>query len=170
MVSNTGPSDAAQVFLVDQLPIDFVAVDPAQVVVTVSRGQLVEVRDDGRVTVLIGNDANNSGVAELGRLNANVPPFQTSLPVTVTISVMVRQAAPCGGQATNQVRVETRANNTTSTAATTAPPWPLVITGPPQGNPAVSPTAGRTPTLDPVTANNSVTETTTIACPSAGGG
>ena len=159
VVSNTGPSDAAQVFVVDQLATDFLVVDPALVTVTVSRGQVVEKRDDGRITVIAGNDANNLGIAELGRLNAG------SAPVTVTITATVRQSAACGGTATNNVRVETRANNTTSTAATAAPPWPLVITGPPQGNPAVSPTTGRTPTLDPNGANNSVTETTTIACP-----
>ena len=55
----------------DWLPAG-VVLDPAQVEVTVvdGRGQVVEVRDDGRIVVQVGHDANNAGVLEYGRVNA----------------------------------------------------------------------------------------------------
>ncbi|MBK6769849.1 MAG: DUF11 domain-containing protein [Ardenticatenales bacterium] len=105
-VTNSGPSDAADVYVVDQLPVNFVVVDPALVDVTVSRGAVVEVRDDGQITIRVGNDPNNLGVNELGRVNAG------SAPVTIRITVTVRQDAACGQQAANAARVETRQNNT----------------------------------------------------------
>jgi uncharacterized repeat protein (TIGR01451 family) len=40
-VENLGPSDAAQVWVVDQLPAMGVVLDPSDVSVTVSRGQVV---------------------------------------------------------------------------------------------------------------------------------
>ncbi len=144
-VTNRGPSDAADVYVVDQLPVDFVVADPAVVEVTVSRGEVVEVRDDGRITVRVGNDVNNNGVAELGRVNAN------SAPVTIRITVTVRKDAACGQQATNRAWVETRRNDAA---------WPI----------APQPVAGvdggpRTPTADPDAANNVAVAQTTIECP-----
>ncbi|MCB0216898.1 MAG: DUF11 domain-containing protein, partial [Chloroflexi bacterium] len=150
VVENRGPSDAAEVFVVDWLPADFVVVDPAQVQVTVSAGELVEVRDDGRITVRLGNDVNNLGAAELGRINAGAS-------ASIRIQVMVRRDAECGGQAVNRAYVETRRNDAR---------WPLAIQGPAAGNPAGPPTGPRTPTLDPTPANNADEETTTIECPS----
>ncbi|MFN8422411.1 MAG: CHRD domain-containing protein [Anaerolineae bacterium] len=149
-VRNQGPSDAAEVFAVDRLPEAFVAVDPAQVVVTVSAGTVVEVRDDGRITVQVGNGVNNAGVPELGRLNVGDD-------VVITIQAMVRQTAQCGGKAINMVSVETRRNDVR---------WPPIVTGPPQGSPPVSPTEPRTPTFDPDANNNIDFEDTTIECPS----
>jgi len=144
-VTNSGPSDAADVYVVDQLPVNFVVVDPALVDVTVSRGAVVEVRDDGQITIRVGNDPNNLGVNELGRVNAG------SAPVTIRITVTVRKDAACGQQAANAARVETRQNNT---AWPPAPqPFPGVDGGP------------RTPTVDPVLINNAVVERTTIECP-----
>ncbi|MCB9177357.1 MAG: DUF11 domain-containing protein [Caldilineae bacterium] len=148
-VTNDGPSDAADVYVVDQLPADYVVVDPAQVVVTVddgevSVGQVVEVRDDGRITVRLGNDRNNAGQPELGRLNAGST-------VRITIAVMVRRDAQCGGSAVNHAYVEARAN---------AADWPDA--------PDLLPGIGggpRTPTFDPDETNNRALETTRIECP-----
>ncbi len=150
VASNLGPSDAAEVFVVDQLPPEAVAVDPDVVDVTVSAGEVVEVRDDGRITLRIGNGVNNAGVAELGRLNAGES-------VTVTIMAMVRQSAACGSLFANTAFVETRRNDTR---------WPLAQTGPAQGPGGQPPTTARTPTLDPLTANNRAVESTAVACPS----
>jgi len=148
-VRNDGPSDAAEVFAVDRLPEAFVAVDPAQVDVTISAGSIVEVRDDGRITLQVGNGVNNAGVPELGRLNAGQE-------VIITIQAMVRQTAACGGFAVNLVTVETRRNDVR---------WPPIVTGPPQGAPPVSPTEPRTPTFDPDANNNLDFEDTKIECP-----
>ena len=35
----------------------------------------VEVRDDGQITIRVGNDPNNLGVNELGRVNAGSAPW-----------------------------------------------------------------------------------------------
>jgi uncharacterized repeat protein (TIGR01451 family) len=149
-VDNLGPSDAAEVFVVDWLPTEFVVADPAQVVVTVSAGEVVEVRDDGRITVRLGNDVNNAGAAELGRINAGSS-------ASIRIQVMVRLDAPCGSQVLNQAYVETRRNDAR---------WPLAIQGPAAGNPKGAPLGPRTPTYDPVPSNDADSETTTIECPS----
>ncbi|MCB0215853.1 MAG: DUF11 domain-containing protein, partial [Chloroflexi bacterium] len=142
-VNNAGPSDAADVYVVDQLPAEFVAVDPAQVQVTVSAGEVVEVRDDGRITIRLGEDRNNQGAPELGRINE-------SGAETVEVGVMVRRSAPCGQEAENHAYVETRRNDAD---------WPPDASAPPAGGP-------RTPTFDPATANNAAVETTRIECPS----
>ncbi|MFN8424052.1 MAG: choice-of-anchor Q domain-containing protein [Anaerolineae bacterium] len=148
-VTNNGPSDAADVFVVDQLPVNYVVADPAQVTVTVSRGQVVEVRDDGQITIRVGNDVNNSGVAQLGRLNA--PGSPGAAPVTIRIVATVRSDAACGGSAENVARVETRRNDAV---------WPIA----PQPFPGID-GGPRTPTLDPSPANNSDNELTKIECP-----
>jgi len=149
-VSNDGPSDAADVYVVDNLPAGFVAVDPDQVMVDVEAGEVVEVRDDGRLTIRVGNDPNNEGDPELGRVNVGST-------VAITVQVMVRLEAECGGLVANRARVETRRNDVD---------WPPVIVGPPQGVPPISPTEPRTPTLDPDPSNNAAIEGTTIECPS----
>ncbi|MEO8084272.1 MAG: hypothetical protein ABI780_10650 [Ardenticatenales bacterium] len=150
VATNNGPSDAAEVFVVDQLPIDAIVVDPAQVVVTVSEGEVVEVRDDGRITVRVGNGVNNAGQNELGRLNAGAS-------VTITVRTMVRQAAKCGTIFANVANVETRRNDVR---------WPPIQIGPVQGPKNVAPTTTRTATLDPNPTNNRAVETTSVACPS----
>ncbi|MEO8084914.1 MAG: hypothetical protein ABI780_13910, partial [Ardenticatenales bacterium] len=144
-VTNDGPSDAAEAFVVDQLPVDLVVADPTKVSVTVNRGQVVEVRDDGRITIRVGDDPNNLGVNELGRVNAG------GAPVAIQIRVMVRTDAPCGGTARNSALVETRRNDVR---------WPPA--------PDYQPGLGggpRTPTVDPAPGNNGDDEATTIACP-----
>ncbi len=149
-VENAGPSDAAEVFVVDWLPPGLVVLDPEQVMVEVSAGEVVEVRDDGRLTIRLGNDPNNAGAAELGRLNEGSS-------ATIRIQVMVRLDATCGGLAVNEAYVETRRNDAM---------WPPALTGPDTGDPKGPPTSPRTPTLDPVSDNNRDTETTRIECPS----
>ncbi|MCB0216578.1 MAG: DUF11 domain-containing protein, partial [Chloroflexi bacterium] len=145
-VTNHGPSDAAEVVLTDYLPEEFLAVDPAQVLVQVLDGEGVveEVRDDGRITVVLGNDPARLGVRagqdQLGRINDGES-------ASVVIAVMVRRDAPCGGIVRNEAVVTTRRNDTL---------WP------PLGGFGST----RTPTADPEPANNGVTETTTIECPS----
>ncbi len=150
VATNNGPSDAAEVFVVDQLPIDALAVDPAQVDVTVSAGEVVEVRDDGRITIRVGNGVNNAGVPQLGRLN-------TGESVTIQLTAMVRQAAKCGSVFANTVSIETRRNDAL---------WPVANTGPAQGPNGTPPTTPRTPTVDRNGANNRAVESTTVACPS----
>jgi len=103
-VKNIGMSDAAQVWVVDQLPLNGVVLDPAQVTVTVSRGRVITVRDDGFIEIVVGDDPNNNGVNQLGRLNADSPP------VIITIGVMVQRMAECGALLRNEARVETRRN------------------------------------------------------------
>ncbi|MFN8424049.1 MAG: DUF11 domain-containing protein [Anaerolineae bacterium] len=149
-VTNNGPSDAADVFVVDQLPVNYVVADPAQVTVTVSRGQVIEVRDDGQITIRVGNDVNNSGVPQLGRLNA--PGSPGAGPVNIRIVAMVRKDAACGGSAENVARVETRRNDAV---------WPVA----PQPFPGVD-GGPRTPTADPNGANNGASALTKIECPS----
>ncbi len=150
-VTNDGPSDAADVYVVDWLPAGVVH-DPAQVIVEVEggAGEVIEVRDDGRLTIRVGNDPNNEGESELGRVNAGSS-------VVLTIMVMVRLDAECGSQLINRARVETRRNDID---------WPPAVIGPPEGPGGISPTAPRTPTLDPDTSNNEATESTTVECPS----
>ena len=128
-VMNMGPSDAAQVVVMDWLPERFVAVDPAQVMIEIEGGAGVieEVRDTGKITLVIGND---DGV--IGRLNAGNA-------VKVTIRVMVRQDAICGGLAVNRAMVGTRA-----------------LVGPP---------AITSPTPDRDLTNNEAVEETKIECP-----
>ncbi|MBK8538428.1 MAG: DUF11 domain-containing protein [Ardenticatenia bacterium] len=162
-VTNKGPSDAAEVVLQDQLPQGmFLALDPAQITISFVNntppyaplaaplpGQVLEVRDTGLITILIGRGANNLGIGELGRLNAGQS-------VTVRIDAMVAKMAPCGATMTNLARVFTRQNNVL---------WPPVNN--PAGAPAVNVgIINRTPTLDPIGDNNLVTEDTKIECPS----
>ncbi len=144
-VTNKGPSDAAQVYVVDTLPTTGVVLDPAKVKVTVSAGQVVEVRDDGRITVVLGNDVNNMNAPQLGRLN-------TGSSATIDIEVIVTLTAPCGGVLVNSANVETRRNDSLWPPVTKEP-FPGIGGGP------------RTPTLDPVPSNNAVTEGTTVECP-----
>ncbi|MCB0215682.1 MAG: DUF11 domain-containing protein [Chloroflexi bacterium] len=151
VVTNDGPSDAADVYVVDWLPAGVVH-DPAQVMIDVDggAGEVIEIRDDGRLTIRVGRDLNNAGVAELGRVNAGNR-------VTINVAVMVRQDAVCGSQLVNRARVETRRNDIA---------WPPAVTGPPEGGAGVSPTTPRTPTIDPDPTNNDTSESTTIECPS----
>jgi len=145
-VTNAGPSDAAEVFLVDWLPAAGVVLDPAHIEVSVVAGeaQVVEVRDDGRITVRIGHDRNNRSVQEWGRLNVGSS-------VTVRIRVKVAETAVCGAVLGNRAMVETRRNDAKWPPA--SQPVPGVDGGP------------RTPTADPDPSNNSALETTTVECP-----
>ncbi|MSP11331.1 MAG: DUF11 domain-containing protein [Chloroflexi bacterium] len=137
-VTNTGPSDAAQVYVVDWLPAGLI-LDPNLVTVTVPAGSVVvEKRDDGRITVILGNDLSNAGTPQSGRIN-------TGHTYSFTIRVRVANTAPCGAVLQNRATVETRRNDTI---------WPPV-----NG-------FARTPTLDPNPANNTVVEGTLIVCPS----
>ncbi len=144
-VTNKGPSDAAQVYVVDTLPVNGVVLDPAKVKVTPSAGQIVEIRDDGRITVVLGNDANNAKAPQLGRLNVGSSE-------TIDIEVMVTLTAPCGGVLVNTATVETRRNDSLWPPVTNVP-FPGIGAGP------------RTPTYDPVTENNKATQGTTVECP-----
>jgi uncharacterized repeat protein (TIGR01451 family) len=149
-VTNDGPSDAADVFVVDWLPAEVVH-DPDQVQIDIlgGAGEVVEIRDDGRLTIRVGNDPNNSGINELGRINAGGV-------VQFSIAVMVRLDAACGSLAANTATVETRRNDIR---------WPPAVTGPPEGPAGVSPTTPRTPTFDPDPSGNRAIETTKIECP-----
>jgi uncharacterized repeat protein (TIGR01451 family) len=72
-VTNMGMSDAAPVVVTDWLPPEFVILDPAQITVTVNGGlgQVLDVRDDGRIRILVGRDSARAFVLPtLGRLNA----------------------------------------------------------------------------------------------------
>ena len=102
-VKNNGPSDAAQVYIVDWLPPAGVILNPADVTVTLSNGQVVEIHDDGRVTVIVGNDPDYAGNPEIGRLNVG----STEI---VTIVVYVSPDAKTG-TLVNHAWVETRQNN-----------------------------------------------------------
>ncbi len=139
-VSNTGPSDAAEIQLIDLLPPESLTLDPGMITISDNRGQIKEIRLDGRITILIGNDPDNSAVNQLGRLNAG------SAPVTIAIAAMVTQGAPCGATLTNEASLETRRNDAM---------WP----------PAPGAAFAPTPTEDPDLTNNAVTQDTTIACP-----
>ncbi len=148
-ITNTGPSDAADVYVVDWLPEDVVVVDPARVDVAVGAGAVIQVRDDGRVTLRMGFDPNNEGNPELGRVNvASV--------ITASITAMVRLDADCGETGNNRAFVETRRNDLD---------WPPVVVGPPQFAPLAPPRTPRTPTIDPDLTNNTTRETTTVECP-----
>jgi hypothetical protein len=153
VVENRGPSDAAEVFVVDQLPSQGLILDPAEVLVTIfppTRGEVVEIRDDGRITVRVGNDPNNAGVLQLGRLNA--PGTAGAGPVRIRIQVLVALTAECGSTLQNTATVETRQNDTLWPPA--PQPFPGIDGGP------------RTPTFDPDLTNNTDAESTTIECPS----
>jgi len=107
-VTNQGPSDAAVVHVVDWLPAAVVH-DPARVEVVPSAGEVVEIRDDGRITVRLG-DAG--GVA--GRMDAG----ETE---TITIRAIVRLDAKCGSDMHNAAYVETREDTTGAFAAGDTP-------------------------------------------------
>jgi len=89
-----------------------VVLDPAQVDVVFSdgRGAVVDIRDDGRVELLVGNDPTTPTperpvpVNQLGRLNARLGP------VVITITVRVALTAACGSLLENSAFVETRRN------------------------------------------------------------
>ncbi len=151
-VENKGPSDAAEVYLVDYLPKG-VVLDPNQVTVVAGEHVLIEKRDDGRITIRVGNDRSNSSVFQSGRMNA--PGTIDAGPVTIRIQVMVPLTAPCGAVFENVATVETRYGNTGywPDVLAASPAWPGVAGGP------------RTPTWDPDLTNNIDTETTTVRCP-----
>ncbi len=89
-VMNQGPSDAAVVQVMDWLPPEVVH-DPAQVEVIVSNGEVIEIRDDGKITVRLGVD---------GRMDAGTTE-------TITIRAMVRRDARCGSVMRNAAMVGT---------------------------------------------------------------
>ena len=96
-VTNRGPSDAAIVKVTNVLPQLGIAVDPDQVRVEFLQGggQVLEVRDDGVIQLLLGNDTNNLGEEQLGRINAGRT-------VRVRLTLMVGVSAPCGSLLSNQ--------------------------------------------------------------------
>ncbi len=140
-VTNNGMSDAAMVEVTDWLPKG-VVLDPAQVVVSITNGYLVEKRDDGRITVIVGRDPRRASPTTLqyGRLNAGNS-------VTFRIQVMVPEMAPCGSVLTNVATVQTVLGRTL----------------PVQANPWTD--KNQTPTRDPDPSNNRAEETTTVSCP-----
>ena len=147
-VENRGPSDTAQVVVVDQLPPEGLALDPTKVNVYLDGVQLTDcldpddpcfVRDDGLITIAVGNDPDNNGVEQFGRINAGHG-------VTITIEVSVTLDAECGTTLTNEVFVETRRNDEI---------WP------PVEGAAFAPT----PTEDPDQTDNEASEETAIVCP-----
>ncbi len=142
-IKNNGPSDAAQVYLVDWLPSYGVVLDPAFVKVTVAdgRGQVVEIRDDGRITVVVGTDPNAKGQPQLGRLNVGSPPVQVTIEVEV-----IDKPDVCGLDLLDVAIVETRRNDSL---------WPPI--------PGAS--FAPTPTPDPDLSNNRDEETTRVECP-----
>jgi uncharacterized repeat protein (TIGR01451 family) len=96
-VTNNGPSDSAAVYALDWLPAEGLLLDPEKVEVEIEgdRGEVVEKRDDGRITVAIGSDGG-----QLGRLNAGET-------VHLTIRARVAQTARCGSLMENRAAVET---------------------------------------------------------------
>lgn len=129
--TNNGPSDAAQVNVVDYLP-DGLVFDPAYIQVNVTAGSVVDVTYDGLVTVIVGNDPDYSGSAQLGRMN-------TGSTEVVTIVAYVRDDVE-SSTLVNNAMVVTRQDNAT---------WPLA--------PDLLPGIGggpRTPTTDPDLSNN----------------
>jgi len=88
-VTNDGPSDAAGVLVEIRLPLAGVVLDPADVVVDVSAGEVLEMRDDGRIIVALGRDAGVAGAPELGRMNLGGIE-------TVDVEAAVAFSAPCG--------------------------------------------------------------------------
>ena len=99
-VTNDGPSDAAAALVEIQLPTMGVVLDPDMVVIDVNDGEVLEVRDDGRIIVAIGRDTNFLGVPELGRINAGNSH-------TIDIEVMVAFSATCGQSVTAVAKVFT---------------------------------------------------------------
>lgn len=99
-VTNDGPSDAAAVLVEIQLPLDGVVLDPTMVEIVVSAGEVLEVRDDGRIIVALGRDPNLLGVPELGRINVGGIE-------TIDIQAMVAFSAPCGQSLTATAEVFT---------------------------------------------------------------
>ncbi len=113
-VRNDGPSDAAQVHVVDYLP-DGLVLDPAYIQVSVSVGSVVDVSADGLVTVMVGNDIDFDSNPQPGRMNAGSTE-------TVTISAYVRDDAESETLVNNAV-VVTRQDDTTW------PPAPDLVPG-----------------------------------------
>ncbi len=140
-VTNNGLSDAAMVEVTDWLPKG-VVLDPARVVVNVTNGYVVEKRDDGRITVIVGRDPRRASPTTLqyGRLNAGNS-------VTFRVQVMVPATAPCGSVLTNVAKVQAVLGRTL----------------PVQANPWTD--KDQTPTRDPELANNRAEETTAVSCP-----
>ncbi len=99
-VTNGGPSDAAAVIVEIQLPLNGVVLDPDMVAIDVSAGEVLEVRDDGRIIVALGRDPNLVGRPELGRINAGGIE-------TIDIEAMVAFSAPCGQSLTATAEVFT---------------------------------------------------------------
>lgn len=131
-VTNHGPSDAAEVNVVDYLP-DGLVLDPAHIQVSVTNGSVASVADDGRVTIIVGNDLNTSGNPQLGRMNVGTTEV-------ITIVAYVRDDVETS-TLVNHAVVETRQNSTI---------WPTA--------PDLLPGIGggqRTPTADPDLSNNS---------------
>jgi uncharacterized repeat protein (TIGR01451 family) len=156
-VTNKGPSDAAMVQVTDFLPAG-VVLDPAQIIVTIvgGAGRVLEVRDDGRITVILGNSpvrmSNITGLfvntpPQIGRINAGAT-------FSFTIDVMVPTSAPCGSILTNVAEVTTIAGKALpAQGALPAVPNPWTL-------------KDQTPTPDSNQANNRAVETTTIRCAS----
>jgi hypothetical protein len=142
-VSNNGPSDAAQAYLVDWLPSYGAVLDPTWVKVSVDggHGEVVEVRDDGRITVAVGDDPNGQSLVQLGRMNAGGVPVH----VIIQVEAMDRPGV-CSLDLVNSAIVETRRSDTL---------WPVV-----DGS-----MYAPTPTADPDPTNNRDEETTRVECP-----
>jgi uncharacterized repeat protein (TIGR01451 family) len=147
-ISNTGPSDAAEVLFTDWLPSEGIVLVPETIKVFLDGTELdcdtpltqptsdsrCFIRDDGRIQVIVGDDPNNqeqafpgTGEFQRGRLNAHNG-------AEIQIVVLVGNDAEAG-TLLNRARVETRQNNVMWPPA--PEPFPGIGGGP------------RTPTADP---------------------
>jgi uncharacterized repeat protein (TIGR01451 family) len=137
-IANLGPSDAAKVVLTDTLPVD----------ATFQRfGTLQDTqcyfRDDGTVFCLVGNDENNEGDPERGRLNVGS---------SSTVEIVVEADASAVDFLENCVEV----------MAIAEADFPFRPTDP---IPPADFQDGRTPTPDPNLANNRFCEITSLVNP-----
>ncbi|MGA9352031.1 MAG: SdrD B-like domain-containing protein [Anaerolineae bacterium] len=141
-IENLGPSDAAKVVLIDTLPVDATFIE-----FSTQKDTLCYFRDDGILFCLVGNDDNNEGDPERGRLNVGI---------TSTVKIVVEADASAVDFLENCVEVKAIAEDE----------FPFNGADP-VGDP-IPPADfqdGRTPTPDPNLANNSFCEITSLVNP-----
>ncbi len=141
-IENLGPSDAAKVVLVDTLPVDatFTGFETPEDI-------QCYFRDDGILFCLVGEDPNNEGTPQAGRLNVGS---------SKVMRIFVEADASAVAFLENCVEVRAIAEDEfpfNGTDPAGAPILPADFQD------------GRTPTPDPNLANNSFCETTTLVMP-----
>jgi uncharacterized repeat protein (TIGR01451 family) len=154
-VDNLGPSDAATVILTDTLPAD------AEFLYWMIPDNMACVfRDDGTVFCLMGEDPNNLGNAEPGRMNVGREISFTRMNVGREISFTITARVDADSTPRQLVnRVEVGA--VTPEYADVYFPFIPTILG--DFIPLIpNYQAGRRPTPDPILANNVYVETTTV--------